>query len=120
MTAYDAAAVVVAAILVGSLCLLRRAGGTAADPHGRATRFVLWLAIASPLPFLLLAPPDRFRLLVRGSDGMYEGFQLMGFAAASAGVVLSLMPYFASWWSNALVVAGASLIALGCAILYVR
>jgi hypothetical protein len=120
VTTYDAVAAVVAAGLVGLVCALRRSRAGVRGPHGRAARFVLWLGIAAPLPFLLVPPSDRFRLFVRGAGGIFEGFQLLAFAAAAAALVLTLLPRFRSWWANALVVAAASTVALAASVLRVR
>jgi hypothetical protein len=118
VTTYDAMAALVAGGFVVAACLLRRRCPRHAQ--GRFARFVLWLGVAAPLPFLLLAPSDRFRLLVRGADGTFEGFELLAFAAAAAGLVLTLLPRFRSWWANALLIGAGALLALSTAVLHVR
>lgn len=61
--------------------------GPSPTPPTRAARLVSWLALALPIPTLVLAPTDRFLLLVTGRSGGFEALRTAALAACAAAAV---------------------------------
>ncbi len=89
MTRFEGVAILVAAALAGLLPLLRRRRPD--GPRSRAARIWLWLALASPIPFLVLPPLSRPCVFVSGPRGYFEATRLLSLAAAASSLVLTAL-----------------------------
>jgi len=83
---FEIVAALVATTVAALLPLCRRG---VREPRTRWARGVLWAAIASPLPFLLVDRWDRPCVIVSGPRGSFEATRLLSLAAASAALVLT-------------------------------
>ena len=97
MTRFEGVAVLLAALLacVPPFVRRRRPGG----PRSRAARAFLWLAVASPIPFLLIEPLSRPCVFVSGPKGTFEATKLLSLAASASALVLTALEGPPRWTS---------------------
>jgi hypothetical protein len=120
VTFLDGLAAFVAALAAGAFAWTRKGGPVAPPGPTSWARFVLWLAIASPLFVLLVPPSFRPRVFVRGPGGSFEAIRAWAFAAAAAAAVASFPRGPRRAWSAALLVLVASAAGVTACVFYIR
>lgn len=116
MTGLEALACAASTGLVLLLWALQRGWRQPRPRCSRASRILLWVAIAMPLLILLTAPESRPRVLVAGPHGAFEALGVLVFAGAGAAVAETVLPCTARWWTVALLIALSSVMGLGAAV----